>query len=269
MKRNFGEPILYNFINRIINFPSTFFLPVLTFHALDSLPSVISFSPRVFRRGIARLHESGYKAIGLIEAVDCLRQGRPFPDYSFVITFDDGYQTVYDEAFPILQEYGMTATVFLTVGEKGISKPAGRLPSIDSRSMLSWGEIEEMQRWGITFGAHTLTHPDLTCLPYHRVESEVCNSKAIIEDILSAPVDCFAYPYGRYDNRSREIVRQHFACACSDKLSLVTGSSDPYALERIDGYYLRTDRLFDMMLTRLFPWYIRACGIPRLIRRAL
>lgn len=263
------NPILYNFINRIINFPSTSSLPVLTFHALDSLPSVISFSPRVFRRGIARLYESGYKAIGLLEAVDCLRQGRPFPDYSFVITFDDGYQTVYDEAFPILQEYGMTATVFLTVGEKGISKPADRLPSTEGRSMLSWREIQEMQRWGITFGAHTLTHPDLTRLPYHRVEAEVCNSKVIIEGILSAPVACFAYPYGRYDNQSCEIVRQHFTCACSDKLGLVTGSSDLYALERVDGYYLRTDRLFDVMLTKLFPWYIRARSIPRLLRRAV
>lgn len=263
------NPILYNFINRIINFPSTFSLPVLTFHALDNLPSVISFSPRVFRRGIARLYESGYKAIGLLEAVDCLRQGRPFPDYSFVITFDDGYQTVYDEAFPILQEYGMTATVFLTVGEKGISKPADRLPSTEGRSMLSWREIQEMQRWGIAFGAHTLTHPDLTRLPYHRVEAEVCNSKVIIEGILSAPVACFAYPYGRYDNQSREIVRQHFTCACSDKLGLVTGSSDLYALERVDGYYLRTDRLFDVMLTKLFPWYIRARSIPRLLRRAV
>lgn len=263
------NPILYNFINRIINFPSTFSLPVLTFHALDNLPSVISFSPRVFRRGIARLYESGYKAIGLLEAVDCLRQGRPFPDYSFVITFDDGYQTVYDEAFPILQEYGMTATVFLTVGEKGISKPADRLPSTEGRSMLSWREIQEMQRLGITFGAHTLTHPDLTRLPYHRVEAEVCNSKVIIEGILSAPVACFAYPYGRYDNQSREIVRQHFTCACSDKLGLVTGSSDLYALERVDGYYLRTDRLFDVMLTKLFPWYIRARSIPRLLRRAV
>jgi peptidoglycan/xylan/chitin deacetylase (PgdA/CDA1 family) len=243
-------------------------LPVLTFHALDDRPSVISFSPPVFRRGMAKLHESGYQTLSLLEAVDCLCRGAPFPDRSLVITFDDGYQTMYDEAFPVLQRYGLSAMVFLTVGETGTRRSAGRLPSLNGRSMLAWHEIREMQRWGIAFGAHTLTHPDLTRLPLDRVEAEVCDSKAIIEDSLSAPVVCFAYPYGRYDRRSREIVRQHFACACSDKLGLITAGSNPYALKRVDTYYLRTDRLFDMMLTRLFPWYIGACSIPRRIRRA-
>jgi peptidoglycan/xylan/chitin deacetylase (PgdA/CDA1 family) len=244
-------------------------LPVLTFHALDDRPSVISFSPRVFRRGMGRLHEGGYRTVSLLEAVDYLRRGAPFPTRSLVITFDDGYQSVYDEAFPVLQRYGLSATVFLTVGEGGTTGPAGRLPSLDGRSMLAWRQIREMHRWGIAFGAHTLTHPDLTRLPVDRVEAEVCGSQAIVEDALGAPVACFAYPYGRYDHRSREIVRQHFACACSDKLGLITASSDPYALERVDAYYLRSGWSFDVMLTRLFPWYIRARRIPRRIRRAV
>lgn len=244
-------------------------MPILTFHTLDDRPSIISFSPPVFRRGMARLHESGYQTLSLREAVDCLRRGGRFPDCSLVITFDDGYQTVYDEAFPVLQRYGMSATVFLTVGEKGTVRPASRLPSLNGRTMLAWHEIRQMQRWGIDFGAHTLTHPDLTRLPFDRVEAEICDSKVIIEDLLGAPVDSFAYPYGRYDRRSREIVRQHFACACSDKLGLITAGSDLYALERVDAYYLRTDPLFEVMLTRLFPWYIGVRSIPRRIRRAV
>lgn len=135
--------------------------------------------------------------------------------------------------------------------------------------MLSWHEIREMDRGGITFGVHTLTHPDLTRLPFSRIEAEVCESKAIIEDALSAPVTCFAYPYGRYDDRSYKLVQRHFTCACSDTLGLITAGSDLYALERVDAYYLRTDRLFGMMLTGLFSWYIRACNIPRSIRRAI
>jgi peptidoglycan/xylan/chitin deacetylase (PgdA/CDA1 family) len=240
----------------------------LTFHAIDDHRSVTSFPPKVFRRGMARLHERGYRTLSLVDAVDCLARGLPFPERSFAITFDDGYQTVYEEAFPVLQRYGLSATVFLTVGEKGTVQPAGRLPSLNGRSMLAWREMREMQRSGIAFGAHTLTHPDLTRLPFDRIEAEVCDSKAIIEDALGAPVTCFAHPYGRYDHRSREIVRQHFACACSDKLGLVAAGSDPYALERVDAYYLRTDRLFDVILTGLFPWYIRARSIPRRIRRA-
>ena len=135
--------------------------------------------------------------------------------------------------------------------------------------MLSWPEIREMQRWGVTFGAHTLTHPDLTRASVDRIEAEVCTSKAILEDALGAPVTCFAYPFGRYDARSRTMVRQHFACACSDQLGLLTAGSDPYTLERLDAYYLRTDRLFALMGTRLFPWYVWARNIPRQLRRTL
>ena len=243
-------------------------LPVLIFHAFDDRRSVISFSPRLFQRGMARLYEVGYRTVSLLEAVDYLRRREPFPGRSFVITFDDGYQSVYEGAFPVLQRYGMSATAFLTVGERGIAQSTGRLPSLKGRSMLTWRQIREMQRCGIAIGAHTLTHQDLTRLPFDRVEAEVCNSKAIIEDALGAPVACFAYPHGRYDYRSREIVRQHFTCACSDKLSLITPNSDPYALERVDTYYLRTGRLFDVMSTRLFPWYIRGRSIARRIRRA-
>jgi peptidoglycan/xylan/chitin deacetylase (PgdA/CDA1 family) len=244
-------------------------LPILTFHDISDRRSAISIPPEVFRSGMAKLFESGYQTLSLSETVDYLNHGASFPDCSLVITFDDGFQSVYEEAFSVLQRYGMSATVFLTVGEKASVKPADRLPSWESRSMLSWREIKEMQRNGITFGAHTLTHPDLTRLPMERIEAEVGKSKAIIEDALSAPVTCFAYPYGRFDHRVREIVRQNFACACTDELGVVTAGNDPYVLKRVDSYYLRTNRLFGVMLNPLFPWYVRARSIPRQIWRTL
>lgn len=244
-------------------------LSILTFHAIDDRRSVISFAPEVFRSGMTKLFEGGYRTLGLLEAVDCMHRDIPFPDRSLVITFDDGFHSVYQEAFPVLQRYGMSATVFLIVGEKAVVKAADRLPSLDMRPMLSWGEIQEMQQNGIAFGAHTLTHPDLIHLPTERIEEEIGKSKAIIEDALSTPVACFAYPYGRFDYRSREIVRQYFACACSDKMGLVTAGSDPYVLERIDSYYLRTNRLFNVMLTGLFPSYVFARSIPRQLWRTL
>ena len=112
-------------------------LPILTFHAIDDELDVLSFSPRVFRRGMARLREGGYRTVSLLEVVDCLRRGVPFPDRSFVITFDDGYQSVYDEAFPVLQRYGMSATVFLTVGDTGMAGPDDRLPSLGGLSLAA------------------------------------------------------------------------------------------------------------------------------------
>jgi len=243
-------------------------LPILTFHALDESSSNISISPRVFRYGIAMLYEHEYRTVTLVEVVDALRRGASLPERSFAITFDDGHQSVYDQAFSVLKRYGMSATVFLTVGDQGTAK-RDRLPSLSGQPMLSWQEIQEMHEYGIGFGANSLTHPDLNEVSLERMKAEVRNSKAIIEEILNTSVASFAYPYGRYDQSSRAYVSQHFACACSDYLGLITAHSDCYALQRVDAYYLRTERLFQVMITQWFPWYIRARAVPRRIRRAI
>ena len=135
--------------------------------------------------------------------------------------------------------------------------------------MLSWDEIGEMHRGGITFGAHTLTHPDLTRLSPDLIKAEIVGSKDRIEDVLGSSVDTFAYPFGRYNNECREVVSRHFLCACSDRLGLCRSDSDPYAVERVDAYYLRGPRLFQTMLSRWFPMYVWARSMPRRVRRAI
>jgi peptidoglycan/xylan/chitin deacetylase (PgdA/CDA1 family) len=205
----------------------------------------------------------------LSELADWLCRGSSFPERSFVITFDDGYRSVYDEAFPTLQRLGFSATVFLSVGQNSERADSTRLPSMCERPMLSWREIKEMHRSGITFGGHTLTHPDLTLLPDEQVEAEVVRGKVVIEDALGTPVDTFAYPFGRYNQRCRKLVSRHFACACSDRLGLLRKTTDPYAIERVDSYYLRNLSLFSLIHTRIFPFYIHARDIPRQVRRAV
>lgn len=241
-------------------------LYILTFHAIDERRSIASMPPRVFRRAVEMLREAGARTLALSDLLECLRSGDPFPPRSIVITFDDGYRSLYEVAFPLLQRHGLSATVFLTVGDGQTSRS---LPSLEGRAMLSWSEIREMQGHGIVFGAHTCTHPDLTLLPTDRAEVEVLRSKTILEQALGDPVRHFAYPYGRYDDRIRDIVRSHFQSACSDVLGRVTRRSDPYGLERLDTYYLRNERLLDLTRSRLFPWYLRLRAIPRRVRRAV
>ena len=244
-------------------------IPVLTFHAIEEHTSVISVSPQVFSHGMGRLHQHGYQTVSLLKAADIIRRGKSFAERSIVITFDDGYQSVYNNALPVLQRHGMSATVFLTVGMNKDTDLGGRLPPLGDRTMLSWDEIHEMHDSGISFGAHTMTHQDLTRLSNRQLENEIYSSKVIIEDALGIPTLCFAYPYGRHDSRSRAFVQKHFSCACSDRLGLIDAGSDLFAIERVDAYYLRTERLFGIMLSRFFSWYIRACNFPRRLRRIL
>ncbi len=244
-------------------------IPILTFHDVDDRHAVISFPPDVFRAGFAALHGKGYRTLDLVEAASLLQSGETIPEKSLVLTFDDGFRGVYENAFPILRRLGMTATVFLSVGGPRSLCPKGRLPSLEGRSMLSWEEIREMHGYGITFGAHTLTHPDLTGLTSDRVDHELGVSKRIIEDELGVPVDSFAYPFGLHNETVRTLAQRYFSCACSDTLGLARRGSDPFALERVDAYYLRTPGLFSLVSSPLFSRYVRARAIPRNIRRSL
>jgi peptidoglycan/xylan/chitin deacetylase (PgdA/CDA1 family) len=244
-------------------------LPILTFHAVDDVDrSVIALSPLRFAGGIETLAGLDAHTLGMGETADHLSGGGSFPRRAFGLTFDDGYRSVYDAAFPQLLRWGFTATVFLAVG-RGRTGANDRLPSMNGRPMLSWGEIRAMHRAGVTFGAHTLTHPNLSTLPPVQVREQITESQRRIEDALGAPVRCFAYPYGAADRESRRVVVEHFDCACSDRLGLVHARSDLYALERVDAYYLGSKRLFGMIFTGTFPWYLSVRNLPRLARRRL
>lgn len=239
-------------------------LAVMTFHALDERTGPLSFPADVFRDGLRRLLDDGYRTMRLADAVGCLRQGVPFPDRAFVLTFDDGFRSIHETAFPLIAQSGSTATVFLLAGRE-----AGENARFLDRTLLSWAEAREMHRAGIEFGAHTLTHPDLTRLSSQAAEMEMRSSKEAIEDALGAPVSSFAYPFGRWNAGVRELAARHFDCACSDTLGLIGSGSDPFALERVDAHYVRSKKGFGLLATGRLSWYLRARDVPRRLRRAV
>lgn len=168
-----------------------------------------------------------------------------------------------------MRQYGMTATVFLTVGRTAGKRVNGRIPPLHGRAMLSWQEVCAMHAAGISFGAHTLTHPNLTRLSQDAMRAEIHDCKAVIEDELGAAVDSFAYPYGCWNAQVKQVVEECFEFGCTDELAMIDMTSDPYALPRIDGYFLRSKKLFDLMVTRVFPFYIKSCNFIRANRRAI
>ncbi len=244
-------------------------IPVLTFHAIEDSRDVIDFPPGLFRAGLKGLAARSLRAEPLESVAACIRRGAGFAARTMALTFDDGYRTVYTDAFPVLASLGMSATVFLCTGRDAGSSSASGLPSLGGRPMLSWGQIREMHRAGISFGAHTLTHPDLTRLAPREIEVEIRESQARIEDAIGARVRTFAYPFGRFNRASREIAAQYFDAACSDRLGLVRTSSDILALPRVDAYYLRSERTFAGVPSRFFGPYVAARALPRAVRRLM
>lgn len=244
-------------------------LPILTFHGFGSPGSTISFPPEVFRKGVARLARNGYETIDLMNAVENLKVGVAPPSNAIILTIDDGYESVYREALPVLEEHRMTATIFVTTGASPGERPSDRLPTLEGQRMMSWNELRKAVSAGCSIGAHTLTHPDLTRLSMERLTRQLIECRTILEQRLGVPVRSFAYPYGRYNRRVREAVSRHYECACSDQLGLLRPTSDPYALPRVEMYYLRRSWTVGLLTSPLLAPYLALRAIPRGARRAV
>jgi hypothetical protein len=244
-------------------------LAILTYHSIDESGSVVSVAPRYFAEQMRCLAESGWRGISLREAVAQHQNNGSWPGRAVVLTFDDGYESFYECALPLLSQYGFTATVFIVSGHIGgrndwETPPAG----LGLRSIISWRQAAEMSAAGIEIGSHTKSHPDLRRLTVEKIEAEIRDSKTEIEDHIAGPVRSFAYPYGSFNRESLDIVRQSFNAACT--CSLKRAEADPiHALPRIDMYYIRSEHDLKELLDGRLDYYLKMRRLGRKVRRAL
>lgn len=133
------------------------------------------------------LKEHGFTSITFTQYADHLFRNKSLPPKPVLITLDDGWQTQFDNAFPLLQKYGMTATFFV------YTQPIGH------KKFLTWDELRTLEAAGMDVEAHTLTHPRLDKITDEKIlKSELEDSKAKIEKELSKKVLYFAYPFGKF-----------------------------------------------------------------------
>jgi peptidoglycan/xylan/chitin deacetylase (PgdA/CDA1 family) len=230
---------------------------ILTYHSLDDSGSVISVLPAVFRAQMRALQESGVPVVPLR---DLLAAAGP----AVALTFDDGFQNFAEVAAPELARLGFPATVFLVTGYCGRSNDwPGQWSGIPRLALMSWPAIEDLSRAGLSFGAHTATHPDLSRLAESAARDEVLGSKRCLEDRLGRPVEAFAYPYGCASGPVRRLVAEHFAVGCGTRLGFVTADSSPEAVERLDVYYLSRLCLFRRLFDTPARWYLGLRGLLR------
>lgn len=186
------------------------YLPILTYHRLlpqspsqKMDPKRISVSAGQFRAHLRWLRRFGYQTVSLADYPEQLRNRQSLPLKSFAITFDDGYEDVLTLGLPILQEMGFTATVFAVPGENG---GVNRWDDGKARLMTE-DQLRQLQKAGITIGAHTCSHVHLPQVSGDMARREVTESKTKLERILNQPVTLFAYPYGEYNESSEQAVQ--------------------------------------------------------------
>ncbi len=147
---------------------------------------------------MAWLKAHGRHAITQKQLYDALTRGRPLPPHPVLITFDDGYRNVLENAAPVLARLHMPATAYMIT--ERISGP--------DPSFLTWRMLRALERGGVEVGSHTVTHRDLTSLSDAQALAELVKSKRTLERRLGHRVPWLAYPFGGEDPRIVAFARR-------------------------------------------------------------
>jgi len=211
------------------------FYPVLTYHKITGKFEwgITRVKPQSFEQHITYLKDEGFSSMYLED----LWSKKEVNDRRVALTFDDGYESVYRNAFPILKRYGYTATVFLITGYMG--KENLWEANFGCKFLhLNWEEAQELKKSGFQFGSHTVNHPDLTRLTRKSLEFELKKSKETIEEKLNQEVKYLSYPFGRHNQMVRTEAKNSGYKAAFSLSSEI--SSDPFAVGRIGVYLFDT-----------------------------
>ncbi|MCL4367153.1 polysaccharide deacetylase family protein [Patescibacteria group bacterium] len=179
-------------------------VPVLYYHYVGNNPNpqdhqrdALSITPDKFHEQMQFLATNGYHAISYDTLYAILNHQTAMPSKPVILTFDDGYVDFFYNAYPILQQFNLRATVFIPTGLIGRS------------AYLNWDQIHQMQHSQlISFEAHSVNHYNLTAVSTEVAKNEITESKKTLEQELGTPVNFMAYPYGATNNQIIQMVRE-------------------------------------------------------------
>lgn len=174
-------------------------IPILMYHALSrqKVKNAYAISEEDFIRNMEYLQQHEYQTLLVDEYNQALKKpANRISDRSVVITFDDGHESDFTIALPILKKYNFKATFFITtdwIGTPGFMAP---------------GQLKMLNEAGMSVQSHGKTHKFLNEMGEKEIYLELENSRATLEDILKNKVIFFSFPGGRYNHRAIECARK-------------------------------------------------------------
>lgn len=242
---------------------------ILMYHSISDGPGPTCISPATFRQQLNAIEQRGFQVVSLGDFVAWQRGQLDLPERSIVLTFDDGFADFAEAAFPELQSRGWTATVFLPTDLVGRCENwPGQ--NHDPRPLMDWSQIASLADEGIEFGAHTLTHADLTALNFDEACEQICKPRESIERHLGkTSMLSFAPPYGRSNQRVRDEIRKWYCVSVGVTLQRAGRHSDLFDLPRLEMYYFQNANVWDSYLSRRAEWYLTARRALRKVRRLI
>jgi peptidoglycan/xylan/chitin deacetylase (PgdA/CDA1 family) len=238
-------------------------IPILMYHSITDLDESgvhayyrTATSPATFAAQMRELHDRGYSVLGLADAAKRLQDGGLANGKTVVITFDDGYRDFLLNAAPALAQYGFTATMYLPTAYIGDSTQV-----FNNKPCLTWSEIRQLQAGGISFGSHTVNHPQLHQLSANEVNEEIVKSKQTMEQKLGCAVASFAYPYAfpeadaAFKGRLRDmLMHAGYENGVCTTLGRAAMGSDLFFLKRLPVNSCDDPQLFRAKLNGAYDW---------------
>jgi peptidoglycan/xylan/chitin deacetylase (PgdA/CDA1 family) len=238
-------------------------LPILMHHSIgdavdmDVHPYLQTVTtPRTFLAQMTSLHRQGYQAMSLTEALLAQSKSRALGNSVgnvVALTFDDGFQDFLTHAFPVLDQLGFSATVFLPTAYIG--------KSFTGRQCLNATEIRFLSRRGIEFGSHSASHGRLIDLPTNVLRAELALSKHCVEQIVERTVTAFSYPY-RFPEENTHftamlaklLLESGYRSCVTTAIGRSAKDENPWCLPRLPINENDDDALFNAKLLGHYDW---------------
>lgn len=225
---------------------------ILYHHVSDKTPKSTSISPAQFEAQMDYLEKNNFTIVPLLELTEKLRKGDPLPDKTVAISFDDSYASVYDSAYHRLKKRGWPFTFFVNTDSVGTSK-----------LFVSWDQLREMSKNGVTVANHTTKHNHLPRRENNesnaqwrkRITGEITRAQEkIAQEIGSAP-KILAYPFGEYDVDVQQIAKKLGYIAFGQQSGVLYEKGDLQSVPRFPfgGSFTELDDFIMKVNTRPMP----------------
>lgn len=227
-------------------------LPVIMYHHISNKPDLLGtyvISPEEFESDIKYLCENGYTSVSAAQLKDYVKKKRAMPEKPVMITFDDGFESFYTYAVPILKKYNFKA-IAAVVGAYTDKFTEADDHNVDY-SYLTWSEIEELSKCGFveianhTYNLHTIDAgrkgcssvcgEDYECYK-ENMKADIFKFQKDIEKRLGKKTRIFAYPFGFWGEQSERVLKEFnfdIAFTCSEKVNII---SDDFNMRRIGRF---------------------------------
>lgn len=176
-----------------------------------------------FKAHIKELTNGHYNVVPLTEIVNAIRANKPLPDHTVAITVDDAYESVYKNGWPLLKAAGLPFTLFVATDavDRGSSE------------YMSWDQLRELVKAGVTIGNHTAAHVHLPLLSRAQMKAQFDKAAARFEKELGLRPKLQAYPYGEASNAAMDVARaEGFIASFGQQSGAMSAASNIYYLPR-------------------------------------